>query len=135
MTVCMLTALLHFRSHTISSNDSYDSKLPTPLSKLSGVGTALRDLAFHEKHAACVDASGNVYQWGDGFSGDASSTDGPVLTLKGKVPWAFSKASTYDLIVFVPRISSSFAFRTPRSTPSARRAAYMLYLREKRIKL
>ncbi|KIO32474.1 hypothetical protein M407DRAFT_213529 [Tulasnella calospora MUT 4182] len=87
------------KSHAISPSDSYDSKLPTPLSKLSGVGTALRDLAFHEKHAACVDASGNVYQWGDGFYGDASSTDGPVLTLKGKniVKVCLSNSKVYAL--------------------------------------
>lgn len=49
---------------------------------------ALRDLAFHEKHAACVDASGNVYQWGDGFFGDDKpASKNPVLTLKGKVSW------------------------------------------------
>ncbi|KAI6036529.1 regulator of chromosome condensation 1/beta-lactamase-inhibitor protein II, partial [Pisolithus microcarpus] len=32
---------------------------------------ALRDLALHERHAACVDARGDVYQWGDGFFSSA----------------------------------------------------------------
>lgn len=51
-------------------------------------GVALRDLSMHERHAACVDASGDVYQWGDGFFGssESASTSGkPVSTLRGKV--------------------------------------------------
>lgn len=43
---------------------------------------ALRDLALAEQHAACVDARGDVYQWGDGFS---SSSRKPTLTLRNKV--------------------------------------------------
>ena len=51
---------------------------------------ALRDLGLHEEHGACIDALGDVYQWGDGFfgthnSGDATSSGKPVLTLRGKV--------------------------------------------------
>jgi alpha-tubulin suppressor-like RCC1 family protein len=45
---------------------------------------ALRDLALHEHHGACVDARGDVYQWGDGFFGTDSDRK-PVLTLQGKV--------------------------------------------------
>ncbi|OCH95595.1 RCC1/BLIP-II protein [Obba rivulosa] len=47
---------------------------------------ALRDISLHEKHAACVDARGDVYQWGDGFFGDnaGSSSGKPALTLRGK---------------------------------------------------
>ncbi|TBU32306.1 RCC1/BLIP-II [Dichomitus squalens] len=47
---------------------------------------ALRDLALHEQHAACVDARGDLYQWGDGFLGNeaGSSRARPELTLKGK---------------------------------------------------
>jgi len=51
---------------------------------------ALRDLALHESHGACVDACGNVYQWGDGFFGSpTTSTESrkPTLTLHGKVWW------------------------------------------------
>lgn len=50
---------------------------------------ALRDLALHEKHAACVDARGDVYQWGDRFFGQPSTSledqRKPTLTLRGKV--------------------------------------------------
>jgi len=52
---------------------------------------ALRDLALHENHAACVDARGDIYQWGNGFFGPLSiSEDGnqdrrPKRTLQGKV--------------------------------------------------
>ena len=50
---------------------------------------ALRDLALQEKHAACIDAKGDVYQWGDGFFGSSesssSSSGKPLLTLRGKV--------------------------------------------------
>lgn len=52
---------------------------------------ALRDLVLNENHAACIDAKGDVYQWGDGFfgtrdsSGRPSSSGKPALTLRGKV--------------------------------------------------
>lgn len=51
---------------------------------------ALRDLALHENHAACVDARGDLYQWGDGFFGLSDSAQDsrsmtPKLTLRGKV--------------------------------------------------
>ncbi|KIK90565.1 hypothetical protein PAXRUDRAFT_831604 [Paxillus rubicundulus Ve08.2h10] len=49
---------------------------------------ALRDLALHERHAACVDARGDVYQWGDGFfdltPGSETEANTPKLTLHGK---------------------------------------------------
>lgn len=44
---------------------------------------ALRDLVLHAKHAACVDARGDVYQWGQGLTEPGSPT-GPILTLRGK---------------------------------------------------
>ncbi|RXW17978.1 hypothetical protein EST38_g7882 [Candolleomyces aberdarensis] len=47
-------------------------------------GVALRDLQFHETHAACIDANGDVYQWGDGFFGDLAANSPPKLTLRGK---------------------------------------------------
>jgi hypothetical protein len=45
-------------------------------------GVALRDLSIHRDHAACVDARGDVYQWGQGHSTEESR---PSLTLRGKV--------------------------------------------------
>lgn len=55
-------------------------KSPTPLPWLDGV--ALRDLVLHETHAACVDARGDVYQWG---SLSTQSNTKPIRTLRGKV--------------------------------------------------
>jgi alpha-tubulin suppressor-like RCC1 family protein len=49
---------------------------------------ALRDLALHENHAACVDARGDVYQWGNGFFGSISNYNRdrkPTIALQGKV--------------------------------------------------
>ncbi|KAF4608721.1 hypothetical protein EYR40_001068 [Pleurotus pulmonarius] len=59
-------------------------RIPTVAAWLQNV--ALRDLALHKKHAACVDARGDVYQWGEGFSGaENAKVDGkPTLTLRGK---------------------------------------------------
>ncbi|KZT57038.1 RCC1/BLIP-II protein [Calocera cornea HHB12733] len=66
-----------------SASTSSNIRSPQPLPHLSGV--ALRDLALHEKHGACVDAAGNVYQWGDGFFEAAEKgARKPKLTLKGK---------------------------------------------------
>lgn len=62
-------------------------RMPTPVKWLQNV--ALRDLALHEQHAACVDARGDVYQWGDGFFGAGPSDPrsqewAPKQTLQGK---------------------------------------------------
>jgi hypothetical protein len=48
---------------------------------------ALRDMQLHRRHAAYVDARGDVYQWGDGFLGTSTlkDTTRPILTLRGKV--------------------------------------------------
>ncbi|KDN49438.1 hypothetical protein RSAG8_02140, partial [Rhizoctonia solani AG-8 WAC10335] len=56
----------------------------TPEEVLSWTGVALRDLAFHEKHAACVDAAGDVYQWGDAYYGERDAGGGPQRALSGK---------------------------------------------------
>lgn len=42
-------------------------------------------MALHERHAACVDARGDVYQWGNGFFGSKADAKGPKITLRGKV--------------------------------------------------
>ncbi|KAG8745818.1 hypothetical protein FRC12_014448 [Ceratobasidium sp. 428] len=49
-------------------------------------GVALRDLSLHEKHAACVDAVGDVYQWGHSYHGDLpeGQVGEPQRTLSGK---------------------------------------------------
>ncbi len=66
---------------------------------------ALRDLAVHATHAACVDGRGDVYQWGDGFFGQqsesASGDRKPVLTLRGKVRSCLSLFPfRYEVIFF-----------------------------------
>jgi alpha-tubulin suppressor-like RCC1 family protein len=40
---------------------------PTPIPFFEG--KKIRDISFAEKHAAALDASGNLYQWGAGFQG------------------------------------------------------------------
>ncbi|KAF8968391.1 regulator of chromosome condensation 1/beta-lactamase-inhibitor protein II [Flammula alnicola] len=58
-------------------------RTPTVARWLDGV--AVRDLQLHQKHAACVDARGDVYQWGDGFFGRSlRGAHTPKLTLRGK---------------------------------------------------
>lgn len=76
------------RNHTLSSDKEVAEFVRTPAVTDWLKGVALRDLSVHERHAACIDANGDVYQWGDGFFGPSStaSTSGkPVLTLRSKV--------------------------------------------------
>jgi alpha-tubulin suppressor-like RCC1 family protein len=82
------------RAHIISPDTSDAAQIRTPAVASFLQDVALRDLAVHATHAACVDGRGDVYQWGDGFLGrqqseqnSASGGDGrkPVLTLQGKV--------------------------------------------------
>ena len=62
-------------------------KSPAPLPWLDGV--ALLDLVLHETHAACVDARGDVYQWGKVSTQGSIATE-PIRTLRGKViVWTF----------------------------------------------
>lgn len=73
-------------------------------------GVALRDLGLLEKHAACVDARGDVYQWGDGFNGKSSSAvKSPKRTLRGKVcvTTCFSECSSIEEQVLAYRTSCS----------------------------
>lgn len=61
-----------------------DIRQPTIARWLDNV--ALRDMQLHRRHAACVDARGDVYQWGDGFFGPMlEGSAKPIPTLKGKV--------------------------------------------------
>ncbi|KAF8582077.1 RCC1/BLIP-II [Ramaria rubella] len=57
-------------------------KFPTYIPDL--LSSPLRDLTIGNNHAACVDASGDVYQWGDGFFGsEPAESRRPRLTLQG----------------------------------------------------
>ncbi|KAJ3795050.1 regulator of chromosome condensation 1/beta-lactamase-inhibitor protein II [Lentinula aff. detonsa] len=57
-----------------SDSQSESIRSPTIAKWLDNV--ALRDLVLHKKYAACVDARGDVYQWGQGVE--------PSLILKGQ---------------------------------------------------
>ncbi|EKM55652.1 uncharacterized protein PHACADRAFT_121379 [Phanerochaete carnosa HHB-10118-sp] len=76
------------KNHLLSADSQIPDSVRTPAAVDWLQDIALRDIALQEKHAACIDANGDVYQWGDGFfgsSGSASSSSGkPVLTLRGK---------------------------------------------------
>lgn len=59
-------------------------RLPTIVPWLDNI--ALRDMQLHKQHSACVDAKGDVYQWGHGVFGSAvQGVAGPIPTLRGKV--------------------------------------------------
>ncbi|KAF8892587.1 regulator of chromosome condensation 1/beta-lactamase-inhibitor protein II [Infundibulicybe gibba] len=73
------------RSNTLLLEESNEDGLHTPTIANWLEGVALRHLVLHQRHAACVDSRGDVYQWGDGFFGtQATSGRKPQLTLKGK---------------------------------------------------
>ncbi|PFH52392.1 hypothetical protein AMATHDRAFT_140044 [Amanita thiersii Skay4041] len=73
------------RSNVLSLGVPPEEVIRTPTIAKWLDNVALRDLVFHRKHAACVDARGDVYQWGDEFFGDsASQCPKPKQTLKGK---------------------------------------------------
>jgi len=78
-----------YRGRIISPDESDAAQIRTPRVTSFLRDVALRDLAVHASHAACVDGRGDVYQWGDGFfaqeSASASGDRKPVLTLRGKV--------------------------------------------------
>ena len=75
------------RTHVLLPSDETSEAVKTPLNAEWLKDVALRDLALHEHHAACVDAKGDVYQWGDGFFKDGASSSSerkPIVTLRGK---------------------------------------------------
>jgi hypothetical protein len=80
---------LGYRGRIISPDESDAAQLRTPRVASFLQDVALRDLAVHVAHAACVDGRGDVYQWGDGYfaqeSASASGDRKPILTLRGKV--------------------------------------------------
>lgn len=82
-------SLLLCRNQVLLPEDATES-IRTPAMAAFLENVALRDLALHETHAACVDARGDIYQWGDGFYNSSTSESqsqnrGPKLTLSGKV--------------------------------------------------
>lgn len=82
-----LDGILTFRYNVINPNEPGVQRVQCPVNVGWLKDVALRDLALHERHAACVDAKGDVYQWGDGFFGSSptskSESQGPKLTLRG----------------------------------------------------
>ncbi|KZT03491.1 RCC1/BLIP-II [Laetiporus sulphureus 93-53] len=73
------------KAHVLEIDGAAPESIRTPAAASWLENVALRGLAIHERHAACVDARGDVYQWGDGFSSKPGSSAGkPTLTLKGK---------------------------------------------------
>ncbi|KIM80836.1 hypothetical protein PILCRDRAFT_822120 [Piloderma croceum F 1598] len=78
------------KSNAIAPQNPEVESVRTPLVAVWLRNVALRDLALHENHAACVDARGDIYQWGNGFFGPPSvSADGsrnrkPTRTLRDK---------------------------------------------------
>ncbi|KAA1471342.1 RCC1/BLIP-II [Dentipellis sp. KUC8613] len=73
------------KSHTIMPDKAGVEQVRSPAAASFLEDVALRDLALHASHAACVDVRGDVYQWGDGFFRSADVQDRtPVPTLKGK---------------------------------------------------
>lgn len=80
--------LAHRRTHVLFPSDETPESVKTPVNAEWLRDVALRDLALHERHAACVDAKGDVYQWGDGFFSEGASSSSerkPLLTFHGKV--------------------------------------------------
>ncbi|KAF6764701.1 regulator of chromosome condensation 1/beta-lactamase-inhibitor protein II [Ephemerocybe angulata] len=75
------------RTKLLSPNAKSNDTVRTPAVASWLDGVALRDLQLHENYAACIDANGDVYQWGEGFYGDLlpqSADRGPRRTLTGK---------------------------------------------------
>ena len=83
-----------YSNKTILPSGSTTEPIRTPSVAEWLNNVALRDLQFHHTHAACVDARGDVYQWGDGFFGKAFvGIRSPKCTLRGKVFGVFRQRS------------------------------------------
>ncbi|KAK7693272.1 hypothetical protein QCA50_002839 [Cerrena zonata] len=75
------------KTHVLLPSEQTPESVKVPVNAEWLKDVALRDLALHERHAACVDAKGDLYQWGDGFFGEGASSSSerkPLLTLRGK---------------------------------------------------
>ncbi|KAH0584302.1 putative E3 ubiquitin-protein ligase HERC4 [Termitomyces sp. J132] len=68
--------------NTLTMEDIDVIRTPSIAEWLDGV--ALRDLAIYKDNAACVDSRGDVYQWGNGFTGGDVQKRKPILTLREK---------------------------------------------------
>lgn len=77
--------MLIARSNVIDPQSPGTEIFQTPVNVRWLENAALRDMAIHERHAACVDARGDVFQWGEGFFGSKSDPKTPKATLRGKV--------------------------------------------------
>ncbi|KAI0086302.1 regulator of chromosome condensation 1/beta-lactamase-inhibitor protein II [Irpex rosettiformis] len=108
------------RSHTLSSNKAAPESVRTPAVADWLEGVALRDLVLQENHTACIDARGDVYQWGDGYFGtissaaDASSSGKPALTLRNKN--IVSLQATSDRIFALSASGRIYVLSSKRST-------------------
>ncbi|KAL0947109.1 hypothetical protein HGRIS_013245 [Hohenbuehelia grisea] len=69
-------------SHLLDPTPADEDPIRTPAVARWLDNVALRDLVLHKKHAACIDARGDVYQWGEGFS--RTHHGKPTQTLRGK---------------------------------------------------
>lgn len=79
----------------LAPNSKLGNELATPISLPFLENVALRDLALHAHHGACVDARGDVYQWGAGFFREEyNGKKGPVRTLQGKV-----RSAAHDVVL------------------------------------
>lgn len=95
------------RNHVLSPDSKQPESLRTPTNVEWLQSVALRDIVLDDDHAACIDAKGDVYQWGDGFFGSAGNASGkPLLTLRGKV-CEYSLRSVITVCVLI----SSYHFR------------------------
>ncbi|KAF8921438.1 regulator of chromosome condensation 1/beta-lactamase-inhibitor protein II [Mucidula mucida] len=72
------------KSSTLLLDEAHSEAIRTPCVAKWLEGVALRDLAIHKDHAACIDAKGDVYQWGSGHFGSSESHNRPHLTLRNK---------------------------------------------------
>lgn len=73
-------------SRAVSGSEEKEKVIRSPTIAAWLDNVALRDMQLHRRHSACVDARGDVYQWGDGFLGSAALQGAakPIPTLTGK---------------------------------------------------
>ncbi|KAJ7285663.1 regulator of chromosome condensation 1/beta-lactamase-inhibitor protein II [Mycena rebaudengoi] len=72
------------RSNLLSGLLPSSTTIKRPFAAAWLENVALRDMALHQNHAACVDARGDVYQWGEGHAPRTLEGGKPRRTLSGK---------------------------------------------------